>query len=580
MKKMKVRKRSVSLGLFVVLSVVVSSVVALLACSTILIWRFNASIQKTAITTTEQLVGQVEKTIGTYIDTMVKSMQDIELIARSHEDEGELNRRLDVLFNLHSDLVSIVIYDKYGDILTCIYDKGSVLKQDTSANLSYKYEGTEMDDGYIVSPPHVTNLFVGKYQWVVTISKEIFSSVYNQPVKIAMDVGFSSIASYIDTVRIGENGYCYIANQNSDIVYHPKQQLIYKGLKKEDTAFIAGKPQGSYLTQNVIYSIEPTTNADWTIVGVSFVDELILSKRNEAILFSLSVFLFAVVVFVFVGILISAGFAKPAKKLIQSMGEFENGVSNFAHNPLKGFSEIQDLDASFKDMVTKIQGLMEHIKTEEEVLRKVEFNALQEQINPHFLYNTLDSILWMSEKGQSKEVSKMVSALAKLFRISLSKGKEIITIENELKHVESYLIIQSIRYKNQFTYEFFIDPDILQNKCLKISLQPFVENAIYHGLDRMVDEGKITITGKKVDGDIILSVKDNGIGMDTETLSRIFSGENKSAGGFGIKNVNDRIQIYFGKQYGVTLQSEQDRGTEALVRFPCFQDDDFKYKLR
>lgn len=577
MKRTKASKKGVSLGQFAVVLVVGFSTVALLVSSSILIWRFNASIQKTAVTTTEQLVGQVEKTIDSYIETMVKSMQDIELIARSHEDKDELNRRLDVLFNLHSDLVSIVIYDKFGDILTCIYDKGNILKEDTTANLSYQYEGTEMDNGYDVSPPHVNNLFKGKYQWVVTISKEVFSPVYGQPVRIAMDIGFSSIASYIDTVRIGENGYCYIANQNNDIVYHPKQQLIYKGLKTEDTSFIAGKEPGSYVTKNIIYGIEPTGNADWKIVGVSYVDELILSKRNEAMLFSGLVFLFAVILLIVAGLFIRAGFTMPAKKLIQSMDEFENGVSDFEHNPLTGFSEIRELDASFKDMVTKIQELMGHIKTEEEVLRKVEFNALQEQINPHFLYNTLDSILWMSEKGQSKEVSKMVSALAKLFRISLSKGKQIITLENEFKHVESYLIIQSIRYKDQFTYEFLIEPDILQNKCLKILLQPFVENAIYHGIDRMVDEGKITISGKKSGDNVVLSVKDNGIGMDEETLSRIFSGESKSMGGFGIKNVNDRIQIYFGKEYGVTIRSELDVGTEAIIRFPCFSEDDPNY---
>ncbi|MEG0693836.1 MAG: histidine kinase [Oscillospiraceae bacterium] len=494
MKKIEFNGKKVSLGYFAILSVVGFSTIALLVSSSILIWRFNSSIQKTAVTTTEQLAGQVERTIDSYIETMVKSMQDIELIAKSEGNAKELNERLDVLFNLQNDLVAIVIYDKFGDILNCTSGKESLLKSDTTANLSYKYKGTSMEGGYDISPPHVNNLFVGKYQWVVTISKEIYSTVYGQPVKVAMDVGFSSIASYIDNVRIGENGYCYIVNQNSDIVYHPKQQLIYKGLEKEDTRFIMDKADGTYVTKNSIYAIKPTGNADWTIVGVSFVDELILNKRNEALVFSLVIFLFSIVVFVIVGILISKGFTKPAKKLIHSMTEFENGVSNFEHNPIQGFSEIQDLDASFRDMVTKIQELMEHIKYEEEVLRKVEFNALQEQINPHFLYNTLDSILWMSEKGQNKEVSKMVSALAKLFRISLSKGKEIILIEHEFKHVESYLIIQSIRYKDQFTYEFIIEDGILDSRCLKISLQPFVENAIYHGIDRMVDEGKITIS--------------------------------------------------------------------------------------
>lgn len=578
MKKRRNERHRVGLGAFAVVSIVAFATLALVISGVVLILRFNESIQKTAVTTTEQLVQQAEKTIDSYLTTMIGSMESIERITRRSETEEQQNENLRMLFDLQNDLVSVVIYNKFGDILTCVASEDDKLKQDTTANLSYRYEGTQMEDGYIVSPPHVNNLFTGKYKWVVTISKEVYSSVYGQPVKASMDVGFSSLASYIDDVRIGEKGYCYIINENGELVYHPKQQLIYKGLKTENTAFVQGKKPGSYVTKNIIYGIQSTGNASWTIVGVSYVDELILSKQHEALVFSGAVILFSSVVFLLVGLFIRQWFSRPVKKLIRSMTDIERGVSSTEEppGPLHGFSEICDLDDSFREMVKKIQSLMEHIKNEEEILRKVEFNALQEQINPHFLYNTLDSILWMSQKGENKEVSKMVSALAKLLRISLSKGREVITIGNELKHVESYLIIQSTRYKDQFTYEFLIDEGLLDKKCLKLTLQPFVENAIYHGIDRMVDEGKITISGHRDGGDIVLSVKDNGLGMDEDSLSRIFTGESKSEGGFGVKNVNDRLRIYFGSEYGVTIQSELDVGTEVFIRFPCFESDRYE----
>ena len=210
--------------------------------------------------------------------------------------------------------------------------------------------------------------------------------------------------------------------------------------------------------------------------------------------------------------------------------------------------------------------------------RKTELKALQAQINPHFLYNTLDAIAWLCEEGRNKDAEDMVTSLAKLFRISISKGHELITIEKEIQHAQSYLRIETFRYKNQFTYTFDVDENCLGYLCNKITLQPIIENAIYHGLNRMVDEGEITIRIREDGDDIILSVEDNGIGMTEEQCQEILRKEPGDRTGIGIKNVNDRIKIYFGEEYGLTITSELDEGTCVDIRMPKVEKGDYDGK--
>ena len=201
-------------------------------------------------------------------------------------------------------------------------------------------------------------------------------------------------------------------------------------------------------------------------------------------------------------------------------------------------------------------------------MRKAELRALQAQINPHFLYNTLDSIGWMCEEERTREAVEMVNALAKLFRISISKGHEIITVEKELEHARSYLKIEKFRYKEQFSYSFDVEEDCLKYYCNKITLQPIIENAIYHGLDRMVDEGEIRISVKSRENHLIFVVEDNGIGMTEEQCREILEGTCGDKTGIGIRNVNNRIKIYFGEEYGIQIYSELDEGTRVTITMP------------
>ena len=318
-----------------------------------------------------------------------------------------------------------------------------------------------------------------------------------------------------------------------------------------------------------IYNISSLNSCNWKIVGVSFNDEITQAVKNQVIIGSIFALLFSLLISIVIYFLLSRTVTRPVRKLVDSMQKFEEQAEEFEYEAdMSNVLEFQTLSASFEHMVLMIQSLVEKVHNEEIILRKTELKALQAQINPHFLYNTLDSIQWMCEQDNSKDAVKMVGALAKLFRISISHGNEFITISDELKHAESYLIIQSYRYKNQFTYSFDIDESVLGYMCNKITIQPFIENAIYHGLNRMVDEGEIKITVERCGKDIVITVKDNGLGMTEEQCKTILQKDRSDSKGIGVKNVNDRLKIYFGEEYGITIDSELDVGTTVTIKIP------------
>ena len=214
---------------------------------------------------------------------------------------------------------------------------------------------------------------------------------------------------------------------------------------------------------------------------------------------------------------------------------------------------------------------MEDVLMEQEEKRKSELDALQSQINPHFLYNTLESITWMIEGERYDDAVFMISQLASLFRISLSKGKTIIRIEDEVKHAQNYMNIQKIRYKNRFQVDFQIADEIKDCCTVKLIIQPLLENAIYYGVEGMDDEGEIHVTGYRDGDDICIEVRDNGLGMSEDMVEKLLTDNNhvpKHGSGVGVINVHNRIRIRFGAGYGLEIESEPDEGTLVRIRLP------------
>jgi two-component system sensor histidine kinase YesM len=241
--------------------------------------------------------------------------------------------------------------------------------------------------------------------------------------------------------------------------------------------------------------------------------------------------------------------------------------------------EITELGMSFNIMIGRIRELLDSKVKEQENLKKAELRALQAQINPHFLYNTLDTIIWMAESKKTDQVIEIVSALSSFFRISLSKGKDWITIGEEIGRTRSYLTIQKMRYRDIMDYEIKVDEGVLHNTILKLILQPLVENALYHGIKNKRSGGTITLRAKqKNENEILLQVEDDGIGFTPEKLAQVQaelndgSGEIRLERGFGIDNVNKRIKLYYGKQYGLSIESERNTGTRVALVIPAIKD--------
>lgn len=241
--------------------------------------------------------------------------------------------------------------------------------------------------------------------------------------------------------------------------------------------------------------------------------------------------------------------------------------------------EIAELGMSFNIMIGKIRDLVDSKLKEHEELKKAELRALQAQINPHFLYNTLDTIIWMAEANRSAEVIEIVRALSSFFRLSLSKGRDWITIGEELERTRSYLTIQKIRYRDILDYRVEADIAVLDNTILKLSLQPLVENALYHGIKNKRQGGIITVRAKQQGADeVLLQVEDDGIGLTPEKLAQVQAGladesdEISAERGFGIDNVNKRTRLYYGKPYGLSIKSEYLTGTCVSLAIPARRD--------
>ena len=569
--KIKRRKFSISLSALSILSITAASVVAVSVCIAIFSTVCSNALIKDAKLSSEQAVGQVALAVNNNLDSMRQKLEFIEETVADCSDSEDFYNKISVITRMQRDIYAVTVYSENGDIIAATNGDTSLKKQ-IYKDLSFDKALFESAEGFALSSPHVQTVFEGGYPWVVTLAVKSDTPVLENGVYIAIDYEFSEIAKYIDNVGVGRHGYCFITDGGGNIIYHPQQQLIFSGIKSENTEFIKGLSEGVHYEENVIYTLTTTEDGLWRVVGLSFTDELTVEIRTQIIFSIVISFLFCGIIALIVLRVYSKIVNAPARSIIKAMNAFEKQAENFRYSGgNESVAELRIISSSFEHMAKTIQSLMERVHREEKELRKTELKALQAQINPHFLYNTLDSIQWMCEQGKTKDAAVMVRALARLFRISISRGRELITLREELQHAENYLIIQSYRYRSQFSYTIDASDELMDCLCNKITIQPLIENAIYHGIDRMVDEGKIKITVKPAadaSDDILITVSDNGIGMTKEQCGKILAKDRSDSGGIGVKNVNDRLKIYFGEKYGLSIESELDVGTTVTVRIP------------
>ena len=573
------RWREGSLQLAIISSFTLLIAAVLLVVMLGLAARTNQMIRDDAVTRTQQTVTQGNTSLGVYISNALETMSLFKSMVQDTADvrSRALSERMRLIKRQHESISNLAVFSGDGEDLAST--SGESRKQPNEIRKAdwferaYKARATTVS----ISQPYLQDAFSGQYAWVVTLSTQVEYTQQGQSYTgvLSIDYRFSAIKDLLAKVQLGASGYVYLLGPDYELIYHNLQPLIQLGLKRENTDLIRKNVFGNFfdtLDGRERYIVVQTVDSTrWRMVGVAYMDEVMAAKQpliRMILTFLAAGILMALAVAIFLGRMI----ARPMNRLTHIMRAVQGGEMD-VEIPQQGFSEIADLASAFQKMLGRMKLLMHQNALEQEQKRLYELDALQAQINPHFLYNTLDSIVWMQERGQNQDAIQMVTALARLFRISISKGRSIITVAEEVEHVRNYLIIQSIRFKNKFTYAIDVQPEALRMRTVKLILQPLVENAIVHGLSHFVTvEGRIDISVSIEENFLMMRVRDNGLGMSKEEADGVLSP--RQIGGIGLRNVHERIGLTYGSRYGLSIESEQDEYTLVTIRLPTIREEE------
>ena len=582
------------IGKFSSIQSVIFATVAVLVLSAVVIvtgvsMKFtNTSIFENSSEYTHTIIQQMNQNIDSYIDYMeniaylISSNEDVQdyLFDEKIDNEGRYRilNQFQTILDSRSDIRNVGIISKNGRML--INDGSKSVNQDLDLNTQEWY-ATELEkpNGPILTSSHVQHIISGERPWVITLSRGIRdrSGSGEKEGVFFIDLNYSAISELCDQSTVGTKGYAFILDAKGNIVYHPQQQQLYNELQTENISLIMDTDEDTVLTgtgnDGKLYSISRSEKTGWTVVDCTNVKEL-LSKSRQA----QSVYVLTAIILVIVALLFSRFMARsitlPIQKLRDSMKKVQEGDFSVSDVVVDSKNEIGSLTKSFDVMTHRIHELMEQNVHEQEEKRKSELKALQSQINPHFLYNTLDSIIWMAEGKKNEEVVLMTASLARLLRQSISNEDEVVPIANEVEYARGYLTIQKMRYKDKLGFQIEVDSSILYIPLIKLVLQPIIENAIYHGLKYKESKGLLIVKGFMKDGNAVLQVIDDGVGMDEETLAHIYDKHkvNYHSNGVGVYNVQKRLKLYYGEDYGITYTSELGKGTTATITIPGRQE--------
>ncbi|WP_163578967.1 cache domain-containing sensor histidine kinase [Gracilibacillus saliphilus] len=389
---------------------------------------------------------------------------------------------------------------------------------------------------------------------------------------LRITIDASVITSVLDDVTLTESSFFFITSTNRDIFFQQKQRNAADN-DYIDLDRISEKEQGYYTDGGTFYVYETSKMTDWKVIGQAPLHEIMKDSNEIRSLIFLTV-ICSIIFIIGLYMFISNKLILPIRILKTKMTQAAEGNLHAKVHPV-GEDEIATLGHSFNQMIAKIKLLLDLSIEEQKKLKAAEFRTMQAQINPHFLYNTLDTIVWLAEAKEHESVIELTKALSQYSRISLNKGKDWITIADEMSHIDSYLYIQQTRYEDILDVSVDVDQNIYHYHILKLLLQPVVENAIYHGIKNKRGKGFLRINGT-LEGDdkIRFEVIDNGIGMDEDRLEKLrnhlISGEivPDSKNGFGLINVQQRIQLYYGKEFGLKINSWKGSGTKVTITIP------------
>ena len=561
---------SIQSSIFCAVSVLVLS--AVLVVTLVSLRYTNSSIYENSVMYTQTIIKQLNQNIDSYISYMdniaslIAGSGDAYKYLYSSNGRGTIEDE-----NYREDKNSPLLFDNGLSVRNPYLDL---------ATQPWYRDAVGKFDEYNLTSSHVQHVIKGERPWVITLSRGIhnYTGQGADDGVVFIDLNYSAISELCAQSSMGDKGYVFILDQDGNIVYHPQQQQLYNELQTENISLVMNAESDIVTAESgddeKIYALSRSKTTGWTIVGCMNMSELLRNSRQTR-----SIYVLVAMGLIIVALLISSIIAKnitlPIQKLRDSMKSVQKGNFHIEDIEVISDNEIGSLTRSFNVMTHRIQDLMEQNVKEQEQKRKIELKALQSQINPHFLYNTLDSIIWMAEGKKNEEVVIMTASLARLLRQSISNEEELVTIGQEVEYVRSYLTIQKMRYKDKLEFKIDVDPYITHVPIIRLVLQPIVENAIYHGLKYKDSRGLLTVHGYRKDENVVIDIIDDGVGMDEETLKHIYDKHkvNYHSNGVGVYNVQQRLVLYYGKDYGIIYHSEKGKGTTASVVIPGKQEE-------
>ena len=580
--------KSIQSVIFAVLSVLLLGAVIIITVISLSYTR--QSVFENSSLYTQTIIQQMNQNIDSYIDYMentsylVSSNEDVQKYLFGDTADPEARDRIlsqfETILDSRSDILNLGIIAENGRML--INNGQHLTNQDLDIHSQEWYTNAlEGRESVYLTSSHVQHIISGERPWVITLSrgirnKEMGTGQEKEGV-FFIDLNYSAISELCDQSMVGNQGYAFIVDADGNIVYHPQQQQLYNELQTEniDLVMNAGSDivtWGDGINKKM-YSISRSEKTGWTVVDCVRVEEL-LRRSNEAQSIYVLVAMGLMAVALFFSRFVAKSITLPIQRLCDSMERVQEGDFSASDIVVDSENEIGSLTKSFNVMTQRIHELMAQNIREQEAKRKSELKALQSQINPHFLYNTLDSIIWMAEGKKNEEVVLMTASLARLLRQSISNEDELVSIGQEIEYARGYLTIQKMRYKDKLEFRIEVEPSILNIRLIKLVLQPVIENAIYHGLKYKESRGLLLVKGFMKNGNAVLQVIDDGVGMDQETLDHIYERHKVDyhSNGVGIYNVQKRLQLYYGNEYGIVYESKPGEGTTATITIPGQQE--------
>lgn len=582
----KTRQRMpLSINMIILSSFTAITAAAILLIGMTLYRQFADRARRMMMESTEQLTERASVTLEDKLFSMRKLSDAMYYSVIKDQDfaDGNVDEAMNLFYEANKDtLISFALFTPGGNLVSAA--PSAIVKPDLDVTREPWFVNAQNQvENLHFSLPHVQNLFDNpnyRYYWVISLSRVTeltFNGVPRSGV-LLVDMKYSTITQMLDEINATNSTgqYMYLTDSDGTIIYHPKQMQISSGLTQENNLAVPDYEDGiteeTFNGESRVVITDTIAYTGWRLISVipasSF--SLTLSQMRYFVFLVITIMVLAVIL---VNRFVAERISRPVTRLdeaIRETGEHE-AISDEAFR--NGSLEVTHLGQTLQEYQIRNNQLMNDVVREQEEKRRSELDALQSQINPHFLYNTLDSIVWMIESGNSKEAIQMITQLANIFRISLSKGHTIIPLEDELRHAENYMRIQNVRFKNAFTARFDTDPALNRYSTVKLIIQPILENAIYYGVKNMDEDGMIIVRDWVDEGVLYISVEDNGFGMPKEVVDHLLDEDRshvRSKGsGVGLYNVHQRIRLRYGPQYGLTIESEPDTGTVVIIKLPA-----------